>query len=58
MRPYNACVIVFLHGAGPFTGPLHVLGLDIRAAGSVLSSVLLMTLLPMAGKWGCANGFI
>ncbi len=45
-----------LHGAGPLQAPACT-GLDIRAAGSVLSSVLLMTLLPMA-EMGVRKWFI
>ena len=54
MRPYNACVIVFCMVQVLLQAPACT-GLDIRAAGSVLSSVLLMTLLPMADWFGGAD---
>ena len=56
MRPYNACVIVFCMVQVLLQAPACS-GLDIRAAGSVLSSVLLMTLLPMA-EMGVRKWFI
>lgn len=56
MRPYNACVIVFCMVQVLLQVPACS-GLDIRAAGSVLSSVLLMTLLPMA-EMGVRKWFI
>ena len=56
MRPYNACVIVFCMVQVLLQAPACT-GLDIRAAGSVLSSVLLMTLLPMA-EMGVRKWFI